>query len=91
MRAGGAREAKRHRVRKNTELLPGSCRPAALPKIKSRDTPFLLPKRVEEFQAAGGGCSRTPTHPTHCTACRLPGARPRPPLADSGNFFFPVM
>ena len=81
MRAGGAREAKRHRVRKNTEL----------PKIKSRDTPFLLPKRVEEFQAAGGGCSRTPTHPTHCTACRLPGARPRPPLADSGNFFFPVM
>ena len=63
MRARGAREAKRHRVRKNTELLPGSCRPAALPKIKARDTPFLLPKLVEEFQAAGGGCSRTPTHP----------------------------
>lgn len=34
---------------KDTQLLRAFCCPAALPKIKARDTPFSFPNQVTEF------------------------------------------
>ena len=60
--------------------------PAALAKIKARDTPFSLPKQVTEFQAA----RRPSTHPrtAHPAGSWMPEALP---TAHSGNLFIPVM